>query len=147
MDVFGGELMDLLKVADYMHRHPVTFTVDMPVELAVDRLIKGRQTGGPVVDSNNKIIGFVSEQDCLARMLMSTYHDQQSARVADVMSVEVLSVKAYYGIIDLAQMMLKTKPKVYTVVDDDGYLLGIITRTDVLGAIDKELHSHYRRVV
>lgn len=139
--------MDLLKVADYMHRHPVTFTVDMPVELAVDRLIKGRQTGGPVVDSNNKIIGFVSEQDCLARMLMSTYHDQQSARVADVMSVEVLSVKAYYGIIDLAQMMLKTKPKVYPVVDDDGYLLGIITRTDVLGAIDKELHSHYRRVV
>ena len=139
--------MDLLKVADYMHRHPVTFTVDMPVELAVDRLIKGRQTGGPVVDSNNKIIGFVSEQDCLARMQMSTYHDQQSARVADVMSVEVLIVKAYYGIIDLAQMMLKTKPKVYPVVDDDGYLLGIITRTDVLGAIDKELHSHYRRVV
>ncbi|WP_019674187.1 CBS domain-containing protein [Arsukibacterium perlucidum] len=139
--------MDLLKVADYMHRHPVTFTVDMPVELAVDRLIKGRQTGGPVVDSNNKIVGFVSEQDCLARMLMSTYHDQQSARVAEVMSVEVLTVKAYYGIIDLAQMMLKTKPKVYPVVDDDGYLLGIITRTDVLGAIDKELHSHYRRVV
>lgn len=139
--------MDLLKVADYMHRHPVTFTVDMPVELAVDRLIKGRQTGGPVVDSNNKIIGFVSEQDCLARMLMSTYHDQQAARVADVMSVEVLTVKPYYGIIDLAQMMLKIKPKVYPVVDDDGYLLGIITRTDVLGAIDKELHSHYRRVV
>ena len=139
--------MDLLKVADYMHRHPVTFTVDMPVELAVDRLIKGRQTGGPVVDSNNKIVGFVSEQDCLARMLMSTYHDQQAARVAEAMSVEVLTVKPYYGIIDLAQMMLKTKPKVYPVVDDDGYLLGIITRTDVLAAIDKELHSHYRRVV
>lgn len=139
--------MDLLKVADYMHRHPVTFTIDMPVELAVDRLIKGRQTGGPVVDTNNKIVGFISEQDCLARMLMSTYHDQQSARVADVMNSEVLTVKSYDGIIDLAQMMLKIKPKVYPVVDDDGYLLGIITRSDVLAAIDKELHSHYRRVV
>ncbi len=139
--------MDLLKVADYMHRHPVTFTVDMPVELAVDRLIKGRQTGGPVVDSNNKIIGFVSEQDCLARMLMSTYHDQQSARVDEVMNTQVLTVKPYDGVIDLAQTMLKLKPKLYPVVDDDGYLLGIITRSDVLGAIDKELHSHYRRVV
>ncbi|KKO43943.1 CBS domain protein [Arsukibacterium ikkense] len=139
--------MDLLKVADYMHRHPVTFTVDMPVELAVDRLIKGRQTGGPVVDLDNKIIGFVSEQDCLARMLMSTYHDQQSARVADVMITQVLTVKPYDGVIDLAQTMLKLKPKLYPVVDDDGYLLGIITRSDVLGAIDKELHSHYRRVV
>ena len=139
--------MDLLKVADYMHRHPVTFTIDMPVELAVDRLIKGRQAGGPVVDINNKIVGFISEQDCLARMLMSTYHDQQSARVADVMNREVLTVKSYDGIIDLAQMMLKIKPKVYPVVDDDGYLLGIITRSDVLAAIDKELHSHYRQVV
>ncbi|SNY40971.1 CBS domain-containing protein [Arsukibacterium tuosuense] len=139
--------MDLLKVADYMHRHPVTFTVDMPVELAVDRLIKGRQTGGPVVDINNKIVGFVSEQDCLARMLMSTYHDQQAARVAEVMNTQVLTVKPYDGVIDLAQMMLKIKPKLYPVVDDDGYLLGIITRSDVLAAIDKELHSHYRRVV
>ncbi|MDX1537773.1 CBS domain-containing protein [Arsukibacterium sp.] len=139
--------MDLLKVADYMHRHPVTFTVDMPVEMAVDRLIKGRQTGGPVVDAINKIVGFVSEQDCLARMLMSTYHDQQAARVADVMNTEVLTVKPYDGVIDLAQTMLKIKPKLYPVVDDDGYLLGIITRSDVLAAIDKELHSHYRRVV
>ena len=139
--------MDLLKVADYMHRHPVTFTVDMPVEMAVALLIKGRQTGGPVVDLSNRIVGFVSEQDCLARMLMSTYHDQQAARVSDVMNTDVLTVKSYDGIIDLAQMMLKTKPKLYPVVDDNGGLLGIITRSDVLATIDKELHSHYRSVV
>ena len=42
--------MDLLKVADYMNRHPVTFTADMPVEMAVDRLIKGRQTGGLLIN-------------------------------------------------------------------------------------------------
>lgn len=138
--------MDLLKVADYMHRHPVTFTADMPVEMAVDRLIRGRQTGGPVINADKKIIGFLSEQDCLQRMLMSTYHDQQSARVADVMQPDVLTVKPYDGIIDLAQIMLKAKPKLYPVVDDDGHLLGIITRTDVLAAIDKELHSHYGKV-
>lgn len=138
--------MDLLKVADYMNRHPVTFELDMPVELAVERLIKGRQTGGPVIDNKRKIIGFISEQDCLARMLMSTYHDQQAARVADVMQTTVLTVKDYDGIIDLAQTMLKAKPKLYPVVDDDGYLLGIISRTDVLAAIDKELHSHYGKV-
>jgi predicted transcriptional regulator len=139
--------MDLLKVADYMHRHPVTFTVEMPVELAVASLIRGKQTGGPVIDDNKKIIGFVSEQDCLARMLMSTYHDQQAAKVSDVMKTDVLTVKPYDGIIDLAQLMLKTKPKLYPVVDDNGGLLGIITRSDVLAAIDKELHSHYQRVV
>lgn len=138
--------MDVLKVEEYMNRRPVTFTADMPIETAVARLIKGQQTGGPVIDPGNKIIGFISEQDCLAIMLNSTYHDQQASRVEDVMNRAVLTVKPYEGIIDLAQIMLKTKPKLYPVVDDDGYLLGIITRSDVLGAIDKELHSHYRRV-
>lgn len=141
-----GGCMDLLKVADYMNRYPVTFSAEMPVEMAVDRLIRGRQTGGPVIDEQKKIMGFISEQDCLQRMLMSTYHDQQAARVGDVMNTEVLTVKSYDGIIDLAQTMLKAKPKLYPVVDDDGHLLGIITRSDVLAAIDKELHSHYGKV-
>ncbi|MCB5227601.1 CBS domain-containing protein [Alishewanella sp. 16-MA] len=138
--------MDLLKVADYMNKHPVTFNAEMPVEMAVDRLIKCRQTGGPVIDERRKIIGFISEQDCLARMLMSTYHDQQSFKVSDIMQTNVLTVKDYYGIIDVAQTMLKAQPKLYPVVDDDGFLLGIITRSDVLAAIDKELHSHYGKV-
>ncbi|CAM3799592.1 CBS domain-containing protein [Rheinheimera salexigens] len=138
--------MELLKVADYMHRHPVTFTADMPIEMAVARLIQAKQLGGPVIDLQHKIIGFISEQDCLARMLMSTYHDQQSSRVAEAMRTEVLTVRPYDDIIDLAQLMLQSKPKLYPVIDDNGCILGIISRSDVLAAIDKELHSHYRKV-
>ncbi|MEE2025573.1 MULTISPECIES: CBS domain-containing protein [Alkalimonas] len=139
--------MDLLKVGDYMNNHPVTFTADMTVELAADRLTISNQTGGPVVDEHNKVIGFLSEQDCLALMLKSTYHDQQVAHVRDIMQTEVLSVKAYDGIIDLAQTMLKLKPKLYPVVDDNNQLLGIISRSHVLAAIDKEMNSHYRKAV
>lgn len=139
--------MDLLKVGDYMNKHPVTFTADMTVELAADRLTISNQTGGPVVDEQNKVIGFLSEQDCLALMLKSTYHDQQVAHVRDIMQTEVLSVKAYDGIIDLAQTMLKLKPKLYPVVDDNNQLLGIISRSHVLAAIDKEMNSHYRKAV
>ncbi|SEA38984.1 CBS domain-containing protein [Alkalimonas amylolytica] len=139
--------MDLLKVGDYMNNHPVTFTADMTLELAADRLTISNQTGGPVVDDHNKVIGFLSEQDCLALMLKSTYHDQQVAHVRDIMQTEVLSVKPYDGIIDLAQMMLKLKPKLYPVVDDNNQLLGIISRSHVLAALDKEMNSHYRKAV
>ena len=51
--------MDLLKVADYMNRYPVTFSAEMPVEMAVDRLIRGRQTGGPVIDEQKKILSLI----------------------------------------------------------------------------------------
>ena len=129
-----------------MNRHPVTFTEEMSVEEAVNKLILAEQLGGPVINKEKKVIGFLSEQDCLARMLSGTYHLQQSASVKDVMRTEVLTVKPYLGIVDLAQTMLLAKPKVYPVVDDDGYLLGVISRTDVLRAIDLELHSHYKAV-
>ncbi|MCC5852842.1 MAG: CBS domain-containing protein [Alkalimonas sp.] len=139
--------MDLLKVGDYMNNHPVTFTPDMTVELAADRLTISNQTGGPVVDEHNKVIGFLSEQDCLALLLKAAYHDQQVAHVRDIMQAEVLSVKPYDGIIDLAQTMLKLKPKLYPVVDDNNHLLGIIGRSHVLAALDKEMNSHYRKAV
>lgn len=129
-----------------MNRHPVTFTEEMSVEEAVNKLILAEQLGGPVINKDKKVIGFVSEQDCLARMLSGTYHLQQAASVKDVMRTEVLTVKSYHGIVDLAQTMLLAKPKVYPVVDDDGYLLGVISRSDVLRAIDLELHSHYKAV-
>lgn len=129
-----------------MNRHPVTFTEEMSVEEAVNKLILAEQLGGPVINKEKKVIGFVSEQDCLSRMLSGTYHLQQSASVKDVMRTEVLTVKSYHGIVYLAQTMLQAKPKVYPVVDDDGYLLGVISRTDVLRAIDLELHSHYKAV-
>ena len=138
--------MNLLKVADQMNRHPVTFHAEMTLETAVDKLTDAGQLGGPVVDDQNKVVGFLSEQDCLARMLLSSYHDQVSAHVRDVMRMDVLTVKPYTGIIDLAQQMLGAKPKIYPVVDDNGLLVGVISRTDVLRAIDQELHSHYRAV-
>ncbi|MFC4656497.1 MULTISPECIES: CBS domain-containing protein [Rheinheimera] len=138
--------MDLLKVADHMNRHPATFNREMSVEEAVNKLIIAEQLGGPVVDAQKKVIGFISEQDCLARMLSDTYHLAQSATVGDVMRADVLTVKSYDGIVDLAQTMLQAKPKIYPVVDDNGLLLGVISRSDVLRAIDLELHAHYKAV-
>lgn len=138
--------MNLLKVSDHMNHHPVTFNQDMTLEAAVDRLAAAVQLGGPVVDENRKVVGFLSEQDCLARMLLSSYHDEGLAYVRDLMRKDVLTVHMNSGIIELAQLMLGMKPKIYPVVDDNGILQGVISRTDVLRAIDQELHSHYRKV-
>jgi len=138
--------MNLLKVSDHMNHHPVTFNQDMTLEAAVDRLTDVAQLGGPVVDVNHKVVGFLSEQDCLSRMLLSSYHDEGLAFVRDLMRKDVLTVHMNSGIIELAQLMLGLKPKIYPVVDDNGVLQGVISRTDVLRAIDQELHSHYRKV-
>jgi CBS domain-containing protein len=127
-----------------MNLRPVTFTSKMTVAEAVERLLQTKQTGGPVIDNDNKVIGFLSEQDCLVQMIESSYYREQVAHVKDIMKNEVLAIKPYFSVIELAQKMMVERLKVYPVVDDDGYLLGTITRSALLHAIDLQLHDGYK---
>ncbi len=136
--------MESLLVSDYMNHRPVKLRVDMPIAEAVEQLLGSKQFGGPVTDASNKVVGFLSEQDCLSKMITSSYYREQVCRVQDVMHNDVLTVKPYSTVLELAQLMLQAKPKIYPVVDDDGFLLGSINRTEVLNAIDVHLRDGYK---
>ena len=58
----------------------------------------------------------------------------------------MLSVSPEMSIIELADMMKVGKPKVYPVIDN-GKLVGIITRRDVLRAIGKNLANCFKHQV
>lgn len=135
-----------LKVGDYMNRHPAVLTLKMPIEEAVDKLVKANLIGGPVVDENNHVVGFLSEQDCLAMMLEGTYHQEQSATVEDCMSHGALTLNIDTAIVDLAQQFGSNRPKVYPVVDHTNRLVGVVTRTHVLRAITLYLQDSYVKV-
>ncbi len=137
-------MLESLEIKEYMNHYPVTFTSEMVVEEAALRFLKTKQIGGPVIDANNRLIGFLSESDVLAKMLQSIYHNEHVTDVESLMRKEVLSVKPYDSVIELAQTMLLNKPKVYPVVDDDGNLLGTICRNDVLHAIDKHMRISFK---
>lgn len=136
--------MESLQVSDYMSQRPVTFSTEMPVAEAVEKLLHSHQTGGPVVDEKRQLVGFLSEQDCLKQMIESSYYREQVARVKDIMVKDALSVKPYASVLEVAQQMISEKPKVYPVVDDDGVLLGSISRAQVLNAIDVQLQDGYK---
>lgn len=100
----------------------------------VETLFKHKLAGLPVVDENHYVVGFVSEQDCIHAMLVSSYHCEGSPQVNDVMHHEVLSVSPERSIIDIAQEMGKNRPKSYPVIED-GQLVGLVTRSDILAAL------------
>lgn len=138
--------MESLKVLNYLNPHPIIFTLEMPVAEAVEKLIEGKQTGGPVVDARRGIVGFISEQDCLRQMIESSYYREQVARVKDIMQQQVKSVKPYDSVLEVAQRLLSDRVKVYPVVNDDGSLVGTINRTQILTAIDVQLQNAYKAV-
>ena len=87
-----------------------------------------------MVDDADRLIGFISEQDVLGRVLDSIYHDDEAPLVKELMRHEVLSVSPNKSITDLAQEMRSAKPKVYPVVEQQR-LIGIVTRRDILIAL------------
>ena len=137
--------MESIKVIDYMNKRPVTFKTDMTIAEAVERFLHSHQIGGPVIDGHKRVVGFLSEQDCLARMLEATYLGESHYTVNELMHDEPLTTTPDASVLDLAQQMKGHKPKLYPVVDNEGLLLGIISRSDVLKAIDVQLHSMYEK--
>ncbi|WP_115719103.1 CBS domain-containing protein [Gallaecimonas mangrovi] len=135
--------MQSLIIRDHMQHRPLTLHPDMPIATAVEKLLAGQQTGAPVVDANNHLVGFVSEQDFLAKMVECSYHCETVAKVDDVMRTEVLTVAPNDSVFELAQRMTAQKPKIYPVVEA-GILVGIINRRQVLVAIDKNMHDCYK---
>lgn len=138
--------MNSLKVKDYMTLQAVTFTVDMSLSAALNKVMKNVVMGGPVINEKEEVIGFLSEQDLLDKLVKASYHCQDSYTVGECMHSDVLSVSSDMSIIELADMMKVGKPKMYPVVDNKK-LVGVITRRDVLKAIGQSLNDCFKHPV
>ncbi|MDN3653108.1 CBS domain-containing protein [Thalassotalea ponticola] len=137
--------MESLKVIDYLNAHPVVLRPQMPIEEASEMLTRSGQLGAPVLDINGALVGFLSESDILKKILETGYYREHCYEVENVMTKQVLTVKPYDSIVELAQTMLLQKPKLYPVIDDEGRVIGIISRSNVLTAIDRHIKSIYRQ--
>ena len=131
-------------VSDYMKPVIEYFSPDTSVEEVVKTLVKNKLFGAPVLDQNKKLVGFISEKDCLKQMVNDSYYSQDHHVARDIMRENPLSVSPNADIIGLAEEMLGRRPKLYPVVEND-QVIGIITRADVLKALSKarvESHKH-----
>jgi len=108
---------------------PSTLVLD-----AVDFLLENRVTGAPVVDDDGKLLGILTEKDCLKVVAHSPQPDNVQERVADFMTKEVQSIPPNMDVYYAAGLFLKENFRRFPVVED-GRLVGAITRFDMLRAI------------
>ncbi|MFM2484080.1 CBS domain-containing protein [Celerinatantimonas yamalensis] len=129
-----------LLVRDYLLEQSIIFHPQQSLAQVVELLVKNQQIGAPVCDDQSHLLGWVSEQDCLSKILKDAYHCESISLVDDVMRTDVLTVEPTMSVIELAQMMCDHKPKMYPVVEN-GQLIGMITRREVLHAMSDQLAS------
>jgi CBS domain-containing protein len=121
-------------VRDIMKTPPPSISETKSLGEVIDALIRHNVLGLPVVNEYGDIVGFVSEQDCIHSMLVSSYHCEGAPSVRDVMRTEVVTVSPDKSIVDIAESMNLNRPKQYPVVDD-GRLVGLVTRTAILKSL------------
>jgi len=121
-------------VKDVMTTQVTTFLPEMEVMEAVRIMVEQRISGAPVVDHDRKIVGMLTEKDCLKVVLNAGYYDDWGGRVDTFMNPIVVSVDADTNIVALAEKFIAGPYRRFPVVHHD-QLVGQISRHDILRAI------------
>ncbi|MFT5419290.1 MAG: CBS domain-containing protein [Candidatus Endobugula sp.] len=134
--------MHSILVTDFMDNTPHAVSASTSIKEAVSIMLKQGIIGVPVIDDDDKLIGYLSEQDCVKDMLNSAFYSEEPGPVSSAMQTEVMSVTPETSIVEIAQTIIANRPKNYPVVSN-GKLVGIISRSDVLRALVEHEENGY----
>jgi CBS domain-containing protein len=138
-------------VKDVMTTHVVAVRLNATYKEMTARLREFRVSAFPVLDDDNKVIGVVSEADLLAKEALEfgvpgpmggILHGRERAKAAaviaaDLMTKPALTIGPHEPVSHAARLMYSRKVKRLPVVDDEGRLIGIVTRADVLSVYSR----------
>jgi len=122
-----------LLVSDIMTRELVVFTQDQSIHDVMEKFIKYRISGGPVVDEAGNLVGVISEADCMKEISDSRYFNLPilDKTVAHFMTPKVDVIDANKTIFEAASMFFKTSRRRFPVMDKNR-LVGQISRKDIV---------------
>jgi CBS domain-containing protein len=125
----------ILLVSDIMTRDLVLFKKHQSIHEVMQKFIKYRISGGPVVDDAGKLIGVISEADCMKEISDSRYFNLPilDKTVAHFMTKDVDTIDANKTIFEAASMFFKTTRRRFPVLEKT-QLVGQISRKDIVVA-------------
>lgn len=118
---------DLLKSKK---REIITATAETGIDEAMGLLIDNAISCLPVLDSNGKLEGIVSDKD-IFRLIFEHRADFKSYRISDVMSKDVLVGLANDDMNYVAGVMMKNHVRHIPIVERDK-LIGMISQSDIV---------------
>lgn len=152
-----------MKVEEVMTRDVITVAPQSLLKAVAETLARHRISGVPVVD-NGRVLGVVSEADILekeaaelkpgmlGRLLRRGRPDaKKAARIArEAMTSPAVTVPPQRDVAQAARLMVERGINRLPVVTEDGGLVGIVTRADLVRAFvrsDKEIARELREDV
>ena len=152
-------------VKEIMNPSPVTLSVEMPVSTALDTLLDNNLISAPVVDIENRLVGFFSAHDVMVELWCQDYIPAQEQKVVDLMSRDVVAIDANDRLVDVVEFLCIDKEQLYPTTSmgmatrftslsleeraksikvskpqvlpvlENGLMVGVVTRNEVLKAL------------
>ena len=147
-------------IKDIMTSQVITVIENDTVEKCANLLITHDLSGLPVVDENMKVIGMVTEGDLIRRasrikgpaaleVLGGIFYLESPTKfmddlkrsmgnfAKDIMSKDVITVTPNMLISEAATLLVQNKIKRLPVINEEGNLIGIISRKDIMNHLFK----------
>ena len=129
---------DLPTASDFMTTSVFSLSPEKDVFEAVDQLLKRHFAAAPVVDEDNRVLGVLTEKDCLRILSNRAYGDDlEGGKVSDFQSPTPLVCEPHMDIFGVVDRLLSTNFPLLPVVKNEK-LVGVVSRRDTLRGI-KEL--------
>ncbi|MGY5735730.1 formate transporter FocA [Vibrio chemaguriensis] len=152
-------------VKDIMNPKPVTISAETPIAIALDVLLDNNVTSASVVDVQNRLVGFFSAHDVMVELWCEDYIPVKDQKVVDIMSRDVVAIDAGDRLVDVVEFLCIDKEQLYPTssmgiatrmtslsleeraksikvskpqvlpVLENGQMVGVVTRTEVLKAL------------
>lgn len=130
-------MLQSVSLRDYIITNPVKVKPDDNVLDAMRAIIDNKISGVCVVDTEDNLVGILSEMDCLRAVLGASYNNTGIGRVEEYMTRDNLLVAhPDENILDVAQDMLRKGNRRRPVLENRR-LLGQITCRQLLSAVKK----------
>jgi CBS domain-containing membrane protein len=147
----GQRIAHRVSVRDVMTKNVITISDDADLSEVTNLLSENRISGLPVVDRENRVIGVITEADVLSMAGMQKEHafkdiirhilgeplpgNKKTKSLRNAMSSPAITTGSDADIREVAVTLDERRIKRLPVVDEQGKLIGVISRADIVRAI------------
>lgn len=164
-------------IKDVMQTNHIVFSADTHISVALDTLLEAHISGAPVCDVKGDLVGFLSIHDILVNLWCKDYEATPNQKVVELMNRDIVAIDAQDSVERVLEFMCIDKEKLYPTtsfgiatqlttlpleerakkvriskphilpVVDNGKLVGVISRLELMSAFRPAFGKHINDVV
>lgn len=134
--------LEVPKVKDMLTSKVIALKPNFTQSDAIHIFNKYKISTSPVINDDNEVVGYLSESDCLKHTGNSLYFDEKMYSTIDqIMTKKIAVAESEWDLFELENFFISNHLKSAPVVDHENHLIGVVTRSDALMALEKVMHG------